>query len=62
MRLIGSEGVFHRYAVAKIDTKVGVVRVVCMAGQACFLNGGIIIVTVVVNADDSVSALKQAQG
>ena len=55
------KGRLDRLLVGKIDAQVGVVRVIGMTSQTSFFNGGVIIIVMVVNANDLVAAFKQAQ-
>ena len=62
LRLVGGETRFHGLAVGNINTQVSVVRMVGVTGQTGFLDGRVVVVVVVVDADDAIAAIQQAQG
>ena len=55
------KGGFNRLTVGQVDAQVGVVGVISMPGQTRFFDGGVIIIVVVVNANNRVAAFKQTQ-
>lgn len=54
LRLMGGEAVFHRLAVGKVDAQVGVVRVLGMSRQSRFLDRRVVIVVVIIDADNRI--------
>ncbi len=62
LRLMSGEGCFHCLTVDEVDPQVGVVRMISMPRETGFLDGRVVVVVVVVDADDNVTSLEQTQG
>jgi len=60
--LVRGKSGFDRLTVGKVDAQVGVVGVISMPGQTRFFDGRVIIVVVVVNADNLIAAFEQTKG
>ena len=58
LRLVGDKALFHGFAIAQIDAQVGVVWVAGMACQPCLFDGRVVVVVVVVDANDGVATFK----
>lgn len=61
LRLVLCETVLHGLPVGQVDAQVGVVGVVGVTRQLRFLDGRIVIVVVVVDADDGVATVQKAK-
>ncbi len=58
---VRSEGCLNRRPISQIRTQVGVTRMVSMPGEACLLDGWIVVIVVVVDADNFVPPFKQSE-
>jgi len=60
--LVRGKGFFYGATVSQVDAQVCVVDVIGMPGQSRFFDCGVVIIVVIVNANNRVAALKQTQG
>jgi len=61
MQVDHASGGFHRLAVGKVNAQVGVIGVSGVTREPRFLDRRIIVVVMVVDADDGVAAFEQPQ-
>ncbi len=59
--LVSGKGRFDSAAIGEVDAQMGIAGVLGVAGQPRFLDNRIVVVVVVVDADDCIAALKQPQ-
>jgi hypothetical protein len=57
LRFVNGKTLFNGFAVPKIDTHVGISRVICMASNPSFFESRIVVVIVVIDPDYSITAL-----
>lgn len=58
--LVGSEASFHRLAIGKIDTQVSVIGMIGISRHPCLLNSRVVVVVVVINANDNIATSQQS--
>ena len=58
LRLVRGEGCFYGAAVSQVDAQVCVIKVIGIPCQSRFFDCGVVIIVVVVNANNRVAALK----